>query len=324
MDFSSCDKQGGVELFAIVKSCEKKNAKNGTIYLDMVLSDKSGEISAKLWDFKDNVQQLPQINALVKVRGSLQQYNNSEQLIIQRIRPAAASDNVDVRDYVKSASYTGEQMYDMLAGIVNGFKDAELKKLIGAILEENREQLLYYPAAFRLHHAINGGLLCHTLSIVRLAQSVCDIYPYIDRELLLSGAIIHDIEKLSEYSVSSTGLADGYTVRGELVGHLVMGAMLVQKKSEQLGISEQTATLLEHMLISHHGVPEYGAAMRPAFIEAQVLSQLDLLDAQIYEMAEAVGGIDKGEFTGRLWALDNRKFYNHGRTQPQAASAKLD
>lgn len=323
MDFTAYDKRGGLEGYAIVRSCEKKNARNGSVFLDIILSDKTGEVFAKLWDYKEGVQPLPEVNSLVKVRGTMQQFNNADQFIIQKIRPISESDNIDIRDYVKSADYTGEEMYNELVNTVNAFNDEELKKLVSAILDEKKEELLYFPAAFKLHHAINGGLLYHTLSIVKLAEAICDIYPYVDRELLISGAVIHDICKTSEFNVNSMGIAEGYTEKGELIGHLIMGAMYISKKAEELKIGEKTAMLLEHMIISHHGIPEYGSPIRPAFIEAELLSQLDLLDAQMYQMAEALSSVEEGRFTNKVWALDNRKLYGHGR-KPILPFAKLD
>ena len=324
MNFTECDKQGTVEGYAVVRSCEKKNAKNGTVFLDMVLSDRSGEINAKLWDFKDGVHPLPEVNTLVKARGTLQTYNNSDQFIVSRIRPVTESDGVRISDYVKASDYDGSVMFREIVTLAEGFKNAELKMLVTAIYNENREQLLFFPAAYKLHHAMNGGLLYHTLSVVRLAQSVAAIYPFIDRELLLAGAMLHDIAKLREFNVNSTGLADSYSVRGELLGHLVMGAVYVDEKCRELGISEETAVLVEHMLVSHHGIPDYGAAVRPSFIEAEVLSQLDLLDAELYEMAEALSGVQPEGFTSKLWAMDNRKFYNHGRTVVAPKADLLD
>lgn len=154
----------------------------------------------------------------------------------------------------------------------------------------------------------------HTLSIVRLADGVCNIYPFVDRDLLTAGAILHDISKLEEFVVSETGIAEGYSVEGNLLGHIAMGAMKVDKYAEKLNISRRTATLVEHMLLSHHGEPEYGAAVRPMFIEAEILSELDLLDSRIYEMHEAVSGTKPDDFSQRVWALDNRKLFNHNRT----------
>ncbi len=313
MNFIDCDKPGVVECFALVKSCDKKSAKNGTFYLDVVLADKDSEITAKLWDFKEGINQLLEPSSIVKVRGTLQNYNGNDQLIIQRVRPVTAADGIVPSDFVKSADYSGEAMYNELLGIVDGFSDEELKTIVTAIYEERKEELLFFPAAEKLHHAMNGGLLYHTLSIVRLAEAVSSIYQSIDRELLISGAMLHDIAKIKEYTVNAAGAVDGHSVRGALLGHLVMGAEEVSAKCDELGISEETKTLLEHMLISHHGKLEYGAAMLPAFIEAEVLSQLDLFDANIYEMAEAVSNVEPGEFTNRLWMLDNRRLFNHGR-----------
>ena len=211
-------------------------------------------------------------------------------------------------------------MLDSIIKLVNDFEDDELKMVVLSMLRDNQERILTFPAAEKLHHAMTGGLLYHTLSIVRLAECICSIYPCIDRELLLSGAILHDIAKMREYTVNGAGIVDGHTLEGMLLGHLVMGAEDVGRKCDELEVTPEKKYLLQHMLISHHGKLEFGAAVRPSFIEAEVLSQLDLFDANMYEMAEAVGGVKAGEFTGRLWMLDNRKLYNHGRldVEPQA------
>ena len=320
MKFVECEKQGLVECFALVKSCDKKSAKNGTFYLDMLLADKDSELIAKLWDYKEDMVFFPEVNTVVKFRGTLQQYNGNDQFIIQRMRATNDSDNICMADYVKSADYSGNKMLDTIIDIVSGFNDAELKSVVLSMLEDNKEALLFFPAAEKLHHAMTGGLLYHTLSIVRLCECVCGIYPCIDRELLLSGAILHDIAKLREYSVNATGMVDGHTVEGMLLGHLVMGSEDVGRKCDELNITPEKKFLLQHMLISHHGKLEFGAAVRPSFIEAEVLSQLDLFDANMYEMADAVKDAAPGDFTGRLWMLDNRRFYNHGRiaVEPQA------
>ena len=319
MNFTPCEKSGAVEGFALVRSCEKKNAKNGTVYLDMILSDKDSEIVAKLWDYKED-SFLPEANTFIKVRGVLQQYNGKDQFVIQRMRPVCDGDNLKTEDFIKSSDFTGENMYSSLVALAQSFSDEELKKVVTSIYEEHKEELLFFPAAEKLHHAMKGGLLYHTLSIVRLAECVCSIYPAIDRELLIAGAMLHDIAKLKEYTVNATGLVDGHSLEGMLLGHLVMGAEEVGRKCDELEVSEKTKTLLQHMLISHHGQLEYGAAVRPSFIEAEVLSQLDLFDANMYEMADAVSSVKADDFTGKLWMLDNRKFYNHGRTtaEPKA------
>lgn len=314
MNFTPLDNNGLVEGFCIVKSIDVKTSARGDSYLDMMLSDKDGEINAKLWRYSKEIHGEYTANALVKVRGTISPYNGVDQLKIDKIRPTMESDNVDPADFVKTALYSGEEMYDELYSLADSFKDVDLRKIVTAILEDNRLKLLYWPAAFKLHHAVRGGLMLHTLSIVRLAQNVCKVYPFVDEELLISGAILHDIAKLTEFEVADTGIATGYSMEGNLLGHLAMGATVIDRYAEKLGINRETATLLEHMCLSHHGEPEFGAAVRPMFIEAELLSELDLMDSRVFEMKEAVEAAPKGDFSGKIWAMENRKLYNHART----------
>lgn len=315
MNFTPIDNNSLVEGFCIIKSVDKKTSSKGDTYLDMTLGDSDGEINAKLWRYSADIHGEYDANQIVKVRGTISQYNGTDQLRVERIRPTTPEDNIKAEDFVKSADYSGEEMYDELLNISLSFSDENLKLLVSEILKDNRLKLLYWPAAFKLHHALRGGLLFHTLSIVRLAQSVCEIYPFVDRELLISGAILHDIAKLSEFEVADTGIATGYSVQGNLLGHLAMGAMVINKYAEKLGTEKKTATLLEHMVLSHHGEPEFGAAVRPSFIEAELLSELDLMDSRVFEMREAVANTQADDFSGKLWAMDNRKLFNHNRVE---------
>ena len=273
---------GMSEGFALLKKCDVKKTKNGAAYLDLVLGDKSDELPAKLWDYTDNGLFAPDM--VVKVRGTVEQYNGRDQFRISQIRPAADSDNYNLSDLVPASEVGGAQIYDMLMRRVNAFQDADFKAIVSGIMEDHKEALVRYPAALRLHHAIVGGLMLHTVSIVRLAESLCQIYPNVDKELLLSGAILHDVAKTWELEANNLGLVKGYTTEGE------------------------------HMLLSHHGQPEYGSPVRPMFLEAEILSQLDALDATIFEIHAATSKVEPGKFTDRQWALDNRKLFNHGRT----------
>ncbi len=314
MNFTPIDNKGLVEGFCLVKSVDRKTSSKGDSYLDLMLGDSEGEINAKLWRYVPEIHGEYTANEIVKVRGLVSEYNGNDQLRIERIRHCEPTDNVKAEDFVKSADYSGEEMFGELVKIVEGFKDNDLKTIVLEILNDNRLEILYWPAAFKLHHAMRGGLLLHTLSIVRLAQSVCKIYPFADSELLISGAVLHDIAKLKEYNVADSGIATGYSVEGNLLGHLTMGAMMVNEYAKKLGTNPKTAMLLEHMLLSHHGEPDFGAAVRPAFIEAELLSELDLMDSRVYEMREAVMATAPDDFSAKLWAMDNRKLYNHNRT----------
>jgi 3'-5' exoribonuclease len=320
MNLAPFNKAGGVEGFCIIKALEKKTTAKGLPYLDLVLADSSGEISAKYWDYKEELQGRFDAGQLVKVKGTISVYNDAEQLRVERMRPVIDSDDVNIGDFVPSAEYTGEAMLAEIMVVVSAIKDKDLKHLTTAVIEEYKEKLLYWPAAFKLHHAVRGGLLYHTLSILRLAQGLCKVYPFVDSGLLFAGVVLHDIAKTEEFEVAETGIASGYTTDGSLIGHLVRGAMAVERIGTALGTPKELLMLLEHMLISHHGEPDFGAAVRPMFLEAEILAQLDLMDSRIYEIAQAVEEVDGGEFTARQWALDNRKLYNHGRSpaEPKA------
>lgn len=314
MNFTPIDSKGLVEGFCIIKSIDKKTSSKGDSYLDITLGDSDGEINAKLWRYSPEVHGEYEANQIVKVRGTISEYNGQDQLRVERIRPTIPEDNVKPEDFVKTADYSGEEMFEELYSLAQNFADNDLKLIVCEILKDTKYSLLYWPAAFKLHHAVRGGLLLHTLSIVRLAQGVCKIYPFVDRDLLIAGAILHDIAKLSEFEVADSGIATGYSIEGNLLGHLAMGAIVINKYAEKLGINKETAMLLEHMVLSHHGEPEFGAAVRPSFIEAELLSELDLMDSRVYEMREAVQNTKENEFSGKLWAMDNRKLYNHNRT----------
>ena len=298
--------------FVILKKCEVKSSKNGSSYLDLILGDKDGEIPAKLWDYTDNG--LYEAEMIVKVRGTIEQYNGKDQFRIAQIRPVASTDDYNIADLVPASEVGGEQIFNMLLKRVNSFTDNDLKGIVLSVLEDKKSLLANCPAAFRLHHAMVGGLMLHTMSIVRMAEEICKIYPNIDRELLLSGAILHDTAKTWEFELNKTGLVKGYSTEGELIGHLVKGAMYVEEAANKLGIKSEKVVLLQHMILSHHGVPEFGSPIRPMFLEAEILSALDSLDATIFEINNATGKVKAGEFTDRQWALDNRKLYNHGLT----------
>ena len=306
---------GSNDGFWLIKTVDKKVNVKGAPYLDLILCDKKGEISGKLWDYSELSHGTFQAGDLVKIRGTVTQFNGNDQLRIDRIRRVTEADGINISDFVPTAEYSGEMMLGQIMNVIASVKDEELKHLTFALVKDREEKILFWPAAFKLHHAIRGGLLYHTLSILRLCESVCSLYPAVDRDLLMCGAIVHDLCKIDEFEISSADLVTGYSVKGELLGHLVMGAVKIEEKARQLGIDAEKAMLLQHMVISHHGEPDFGAAVRPMFLEAEILSELDKLDATVNEITSATADLREGEFSQRMWALDNRKLYNHGRKE---------
>lgn len=294
--------------FALIKELSEKKDKNGNGFLDLIIigSDKK-EYPAKIWRFDNNGQF--ETNDVIEIDYTVDNYKGKTQLNITTIKKAP---DEMISSFVPSSEYDGKAVFSMLLAKVNNFADEVLKSIVSKILLDNREALEVYPAAYRLHHAIVGGLMLHTASIVEMAEKTCTVYPNINRELLLSGAILHDVAKTFEMSTAKSGLCSGYTIGGELIGHLVKGAMYIEDTAKELGIEDEKVTLLEHMVLSHHGVPEYGSPVRPMFLEAEILSTLDSLDATIFEINNATNKINTGSFTERQWALDNRKLFNHG------------
>ena len=300
---------GTTEGFCLVKSVAARTDVKGSEYLDFVLADSEGECVAKLWNYSRAYHGVFEPDDIIKVRGSVQIWKDNEQFKIDRIRHVTPEDDVDMNELVPCAPFDPVAMYDELYDIAQSFKDDDLRRLVQYLLRENREQLLLFPAGVKLHHATRSGLLHHTLSIVHMAQSILQLYPWLNGDLLLAGATLHDIGKLVELDTGTLGLAGAYTAAGQLLGHISIGMSMVAQAAEVTMVPPEKAMLIEHMLLSHHGNPEYGSPRLPMVPEAEVLSVCDLLDSRLYEMHAALETVAPGGFTERIWALDNRQLY---------------
>jgi len=168
---------------------------------------------------------------------------------------------------------------------------------------------MYYPAASKNHHAEYGGLLYHVKRMLMTGLAVCDIYPILNRDLVAAGVILHDIEKLNEIESNEYGISPGYSFEGQMLGHIVQGIKLLDRLTEELGFPREKALMLEHMILSHHYEPEFGSPKKPLFPEAEVLHYLDILDARMFDMEDALNGVEPGSFSDRIWTLDNRRIY---------------
>lgn len=305
------------EGFCLVKSVAIRQNVKGVEYLDLILADSEGEATAKLWDYSRDLHGTYDANDVIKVRGSVTLWKDVEQLKIDRIRHIEPRDSVDMSLLIPCAPFDPQWLYDRLFALADGFADDDLRRLVQYLMKQHRDELLTCPAAVKLHHATRGGLLHHTWTITELARHVIETYPALDGDLIYAGAILHDIGKLGELDAGELGLAGAYTTEGQLLGHITMGISEIAGAAELLGVPRETAILIEHMLLSHHGVPEFGSPKYPMFPEAEVLSELDLLDSRIYEMFRALEGVSRGGFTERQWALDNRQLYQHFHNMPK-------
>ncbi|MEG1548014.1 MAG: HD domain-containing protein [Clostridia bacterium] len=308
--FSSGNTQ--VEGYCIIKSVTLKSNVKGSDYLDLVLCDAGGEVDAKLWDY--SVEQHGQYypDTVIKIRATINLWKDAEQLKIDRIRNLAADDNVDMAELVPCAPRPGQEMYDELFATAENFTNADLRMLTQYILRENHEKLIKWPAALKLHHAVRAGLLYHTCTMLEGAKALCDVYGKlypIDRELVYAGIILHDISKVDELVVGELGLAGSYSKCGQLLGHISMGVANIERAAAELMIDDETKLQVQHILLSHHNQPEFGSPRYPMFPEAQIVSELDLIDSKLFEMYDALSAAKGGEFTERQWALDNRQLY---------------
>ena len=246
---------------------------------------------------------------IIKVRAQVTDWQGQTQLRIGRIRMSNQEDGLDVSDYIKTAPEPSEDMYAFIYGTAEAMEDQDLRRLCTKVLADNKERLLYYPAATRNHHAEYGGLLYHVKRMLMTGLRVCEVYENLNRDLVSAGVILHDIEKLNEIQSNAYGISPGYSFEGQLLGHLVQGVKFLDRICRELGFSEEKTLMLEHMILSHHYEPEFGSPKKPLFPEAEVLHYLDILDARMFDMEDALRGVTPGEFSDRIWTLDNRKVY---------------
>ena len=296
------------EGFLLVRSSEQRTAASGSRYLDMNLADKSGEINAKMWD---GTASAPPVGTAIKLRGVVLEYNGRLQFRVDKMRPAEPQDEMDLSLLTPCAPQPPEEMQDVLKKVIDGMTREPLKALLNEVLRMAGEQLAYYPAAQRLHHAERSGLLHHTTSMLRTADAILACYPFLDQDLVRAGVILHDLGKIAEMDSDSFGNVSDYTADGLLVGHLVRGVAQLREAAKKVGVDGELVLLLEHMIISHHGEPEYGSPRRPMFPEAEALHWIDVLDARMNEMQGILDRVPEGSFSEKIWSLDRRVYHPH-------------
>ncbi|MBQ5415468.1 MAG: HD domain-containing protein [Firmicutes bacterium] len=298
--------------FFMVKSIGIKMGSNKKNYLDLMLGDCSGEMNGKKWDISDEeADSLMSIaeGDIVKIKAQVTEWNGIRQLRIGRIRKAEAKDELQMADFVKAAPEDPQEMFSYVLERANAIKDEGLKRLAVNALEENREKLLYYPGAMRNHHAELAGLLYHIRRMLTMGLKACQVYTNLDKDWVVCGVIMHDMEKLSELKSNEMGISSGYTASGNMLGHLVMGAIKLEERAKAAGLSEEKTVMMQHMIISHHYEPEFGSPIKPLFPEAELLHYLDMLDAKMFDFEAALETAEPGSFTERVRTLDGRMLY---------------
>lgn len=285
--------------------------KRGKSYVSFLLSDSSGDVDAKIWDNAETLEGNFQSGDIISVKGLVQKYQNRMQFIVHKLERYDGS--VDIKDYLRSSHMAPEDMYRDLIAIVETFSNQPLQQLILDTLSDPtiKPLLMVAPAAKTIHHAKMGGLLEHILSIARLCRLVGSHYSQLDVELLIFGAIFHDIGKVWELKIDDHGIS--YTDKGRLLGHMAMAVELVEKKCQKIfNFPEDLKDICKHMILSHHGKQEYGSPKVPQTLEAYVLWMLDDLDSKIDSISHVMS-LPTGDGT---WSQYSSLFERHFLIKP--------
>jgi 3'-5' exoribonuclease len=269
-----------VQAVFLVKDKIMAMAKNGKPYMNLRFMDKSGEIEAKVWDNTDVLDKQFNKDDFVQIRGKASVYMNKMQVVVAEISKIP-EDQVNLADFLPESPRSNSEMRQELREVVAALTNPHLRGLMEAFLADEPflEQYCMAPAAKGMHHVYLGGLLEHSLALVKLVKTIVPLYGGINEDLLIVGALLHDVGKVHEMSYER---AFDYTDIGKLLGHITIGVELVEEKIRQVdGFPRELGILLKHMLLSHHGQYEYGSPKRPKTIEATILNYLDDMDSKI-------------------------------------------
>lgn len=279
---------------------------SGAPYLSFVLQDQSGSIDAKLWDAKDELLNGVEAGKVVLVSAEVLKYRNALQLRIYSL--AKLEDNqFDPADYVMATELSLEFMQKRIHETLLSMQDVVYRDVCTSIIEDLQDKLYSYPAAAKNHHDFVGGLATHMISMLDLGDAFCTLYPMLNRDLLMAGILLHDLGKIDELSGP---ILTEYTVEGKLVGHISIMQSKVAEKAKALGYQDsEQVTLMRHMILSHHGEYEFGSPVLPMVMEAEMLTFIDNVDARMNMFAKALESVKPGEWTPRIFPLENRSFY---------------
>lgn len=290
----------------LVKDKVKGVGKNGRSFLSLLIGDKTGHIDARVWDRVEEISEQFEIGDLISVKGQVQLYLNRKQIIIHKVEKLSL-DDFSKEDFVlEDKKVDSHALFSELIQIVQQIKSQPIKQLILESLhdEEIKPLLLKAPAAKSIHHAYRGGLLEHVVSICKLMKMIASHYTFLNQDLILFGAIFHDIGKVWELDIERDQIQ--YSHKGRLLGHMQMACELIDRKTQRiLGFPEDLRQVMKHIVLSHHGKLEYGSPVRPYFMEAFLVAMIDDLDSKVNTVQTF---IETERQTGEPWSRFNENF----------------
>lgn len=283
----------------------KTNGANRSTYLSMTLQDETGSIDAKLWNASEEQVKSLVKGVLVQVKGDIIKYNDDRQMKIIKIHLVSNEEKDKIR-FLKQAPISGQYLIKEIKTFLEKIDNIKLYQLVNTLFEEHMEQLTVYPAASKNHHEYVSGLAYHTFGMLKLAESFCNIYPTLNKDLLYSGIILHDLGKTVELSGP---VVPEYTLEGKLLGHISISNAMIKETADRLHIEGEEVTLLQHLILSHHGKNEFGSPVLPQLREAEILYLIDNIDARMAMLDKALETVEPGSYTKRIFSLENRAFY---------------
>ncbi|MDV6378392.1 3'-5' exoribonuclease YhaM [Sporosarcina sp. GW1-11] len=295
-----------VDMYLLIKQATKGVTQQGSPFMTLILQDKSGDLEAKLWDTGEEQAQMYQAASIVKVGGEVHEYRGKNQLRIKAIRPVKEEEGITIADLVPSAEKSKEVLFEELMQYFFEMKNPQIQRLTRHLLKKHQADFMLYPAATRNHHDYVTGLLDHVVSMLKLGKAIAELYPTLNKDLLYAGIILHDIGKVIELSGP---VGTQYTIEGNLLGHITIMVNEISKAAEELEIEGEELMLLQHMVLSHHGKEEWGSPKRPMLKEAEILHYIDNIDAKMNMLNRVMSKTTPGEFSERVFPLDNRSFY---------------
>ncbi|MGF2615239.1 3'-5' exoribonuclease YhaM [Rossellomorea vietnamensis] len=300
------DVGSSVDLFMLIKQATKGTTNTGKPFLTLILQDKSGDIEAKLWDASEQDEVNFQPETIVKVSGDIQSYRGKNQLRIRQIKPSSPGDGLQLSDFLQTAPLSIDEMSSKITQYIFEMKNPNIQRITRHLLKKYQKPFMEYPAATKNHHEFVSGLAYHVVSMLDLSKSIASLYPSLDTDLLYAGVILHDLGKVFELSGPTSTV---YTVEGNLLGHITIMINEIGKASEELGINGEEVMILQHLVLSHHGKAEWGSPKPPMIKEAEILHYIDNIDAKMNMLDKVLDKTKPGEYTERVFALDNRSFY---------------
>lgn len=328
------------KVVAMIQDCKKCVSNAGKPYLTLNLTDATGSVDTRKWDYVEGEENVLAKGTAIEADLLVNAYDKKLQGKLVGYR-CLSLDEINLEDLVPQAPVDAIALHNKCKAYIASIKDPVVAELVKAIFRKYYKRFKEWPAAASNHHNYLHGLLYHSVTMADLANRLADVYPVLNRDILVAGTLLHDIGKVFELSGP---VATGYTLEGKLVGHLILGQDIIREAANELGYfaydslpeeekankeseafhKKEVAVIFEHILISHHSQPEFGSSIRPLTRESQIIAMIDDIDAKMMILDKAYEGVPKGDYTSKIFSMDGRYFYKPMYTENEDKNFGLD